>query len=324
MATRYEIPTRIKELPKWCVSKDKTPLDIYALKKGREWGASFKRSHSAYGNFDQACEISSSYGHPITLFVDSQEQAIYMIDIEKTCPQEIRQAILTGLKDNILYIERSLSGKGFHLMVDLGLPIDLRTIKYKQWFEILANHHCTFTLSKVDYDTAFNEYIYDNEVITDDNKDVELVQALNNGMSPKDFYEQIGVIRNIKFVTSGEIDVYKQAAGTFDGRHADLFGILCDVVYDKTVDGDFFGDYSRYEFGYASKLHYTAKRASINMIDANANYYNLNLTKEQEIMLVYMVLKQMLPPRQKHNELRNGLPWLLYTSQMVYVKSFED
>ena len=325
MATSYEIPTRIRELPKWCVSKDKTPLDLYALNRGYEWGASFKRSHSAYGNFDAACELSTAHNYPVTLFVDSNEQGIFMLDIEKTCPQEIRQAILSSLKDNILYIERSLSNKGYHLMVNLGLSLDLRTVKYKQWFEILANHHCSFTQKTIDYDVAYNEIVDTNEVITDDDKDIELLDFLKNQVSPKDFYEKIGVIRNIKALdASTELDVYKKTASTFDGRHADLFGILCDVVYEKTVDGDFFGDYSRYEFGLASKLHYTARRAAVNMIDADANYYSLNLTKEQAIMIVYMALKQMLPPRQKHNELRNGLPWLLYTSQMVYVKSFDD
>jgi len=319
-----QIPTRLKEIPKWCVSKNKVPLDIYALKKGVEWGASTKRSHSAYGNYKEAKEISNKFGYPTTLFINSAEQAIYMIDIEKTCPKEVRQAIMSSLKNNIIYLERSLSDKGFHLMVNMPIGTELRTTKYKKWYEILTNHHCTFTMNAVDYDVAFDEDVDTNEFLTDDEKDVELVNGMVDNMDPIDFYNLIGNSNNIQTFDSDSIEVYKKAAGTFDGRHADLFGMLCDVIYEKTVDGDFSSDYSRYEFGYASKLHYAARRMAQNMIDANCNHYYLNMEKDQSIMLVYMVLKQMLPERTKHSEYRLGLPWLLYVSQAAYSKCFES
>ena len=322
-STRLILPSRLIDIEKWCVSKDKVPLDVYALKKGYEWGASDRRSHSSYVIYKDAVEIGKTHGLPVTLFVDSLQQGIYMIDIEKTCPQEIRQAILLALHDSIIYLERSLSGKGYHLMISLINGVELRTAKYKKWFEILTNHHCTFTDNVVDFNTAYYDDIDTNEFITDDDKDVEFLEKLSSPINALDFYDLVSTSRGIKVYESSSMEAYKQAVSTFDGRHADLFGSLCDMDYYKTVDGDFHGDYSSYEFGYASKLHYLLKRLANDMIDADFKHYKIELNKEQSIMLVYMVLKQMLPAREKHNEMRNGLPWLLYTSQQVYVKTFE-
>lgn len=325
------IPDNVKLNQKWCVSKDKMPLDIFALKKGYEWGASFKRTHSAYGTYDDAKRLYDQYGYKPTLFVDSSEQSIYMIDIEPTCPQQIRQAVFKSLKDSILYIEHSMSGNGYHAMVLVDCGGDkLRTLKYKQWFEILVNHHCTFTLDEIGFDQAYSEDRATNEFVTDDDADAVLIEKLETARTGMEFYD---LIRGDKPVVSAICDnatmqEFRAACAGFDGRHADLFGLLCDVEYDKTVDGEppngFRGDYSRYEFGYASKLHYALIRIANNMIDADARCYVLKVDRNQAIMLVYMVLKQMLPHRAKHDEVRNGLPWLLFTSHQVYMKSFGD
>lgn len=317
------IPEILKNTPAWCVSKNKVPLDIYALKKGLEWGASNKRSHASYVTYDEAVEIGAKSNLPVTLFVDSSKQAVYVIDIEKTCPQEIRQNILTALQPCILHLERSLSGKGYHLLIALTNTVELKSAKYKKWFEILSSHHCTFTQVLVDFNTAYYDEFDTNEFITDDDKDVELLNALKEPRTALDFYDLISASRTIKTGDSVDMELYKQAVAQFDGRHADLFNLMCDMEYTKTVDGDFHGDYSSYEFGYASKLHYLVRRLSANMIDANCRRYKLEVSKEQAIALVFMVLKHSIPPRQKHKELRNGLPWLLYTSQQVYIKTFE-
>ena len=316
------IPVQVKQTAKWCVSHDKRPLDVYALKKGVEWGASFNRSHSAYGTFEEVKKISESTGYPMTLFVDSEEQHIMMIDIEKTCPQEIRQALLKALQPFTKHLEWSLSNKGFHLLVDIDQCVALKTQKYKQWFEILSNHHCTFTMNEVNFDDAYNADVDTNEFITDDDKDIELLDALKNLNTSLDLYHHIASSKpTVMLSESEDLNAFKKAAATFDGRHADLFNQLCNVNYKKTLD-DHFGDYSRYEFGYASTLHYHLQRFKDQMIDEYGHTYELSMTQEQCIMIVYMVLKQMLPPRDKHNEFRNGLPWLLYTSQNVYLKTF--
>lgn len=316
------IPERLRALEQWCVSKDKVPLDMYALRNGLEWGASDKRSHSSYVSYDAAAAVRAKTGLPVTLRVDCETQGIYVVDIEKTCPQEIRQAILLALHDHICYLERSLSGKGYHLIVETE-PEPLPAAKYKKWLEVLSGHHCTFTERVVSFEAAYYDDFDTNEYITDDDADVDLMTALGKPLSPKEFYALIGPAGARPLLRdSSSLEEYRRAAATFDGRHADLFGLLCDMDYPKTVDGDFRGDYSSYEFGYASKLHYLLRRLAADMIDSDCRHYSIDMSREQSVMLVYMVLKQSLPPRDKHKSMRSGLPWLLYTSQQVYDKTF--
>lgn len=317
------IPEQIRRMQHWCVSKDKIPRDMHALKKGLDWGVSQRRSHSCYVCYDEAARVCADTGMPVTLWVDSAAQGVYMLDIEKTCPAQVRRAILLALHDEALYLEKSLSGKGFHMMVRLDPAEALKTAKYKKWFEALSGHHCTFTGNEVSFADAYAEEIPENLPMDGDGRDRDLMEGLAKPLTGKDFYGLIGGGPAVAPVQSGDLAEYRAAVSGFDGRHADLFNCLCDMVYDKTVDKDFHNDLSSWEFGYASKMHYLLQRMSRAMIASDGTYYELPLTKQEAVMLVYMALKQNVPPRDKHKEYRNGLPWLLYTSQNVYAKTFE-
>ena len=322
------IPQRLRDAPLWCVSKDKEPLDMWALARGRVWGASNKRSHSSYTDYKTASEASVKTGYPMTLYVDTSQLAVCVLDIEKTCPATLRRAMLLSLHDEVIYLETSLSGKGFHLVLKLPAPEEMRVMKFpSRWFEVLASHHCTFTGNEITFDKAYSMEIPENAQVPDDGSDVakrsaEMLEAMSKPLTTRDFCAMMDN-GNIKVAESLGIDSYRAALSNFDGRHADLFNSLCDMLYTKTVDGDFHGDWSSYEFGYASKMHYQLQRMAQDMIDEDCKHYQLNLTKEEAVMLVYMALKQVLPSREKHKTVRNGLPWLLYTSERVYAKTFE-
>ena len=331
-AHRYLIPQRLRDAEKWCVSKNKMPLDMYALARGLEWGASTKRSHPCYASYDQAVEMGRIQNLPVTLLLDSAETGYYMIDIEPGCPEKLRQGILLALHDHIEYLERSLSGKGYHLAVRLDRPEGLTTVKHKKWIEILSGHHCTFTRKEIDFQTAYYDKfpenqdiaLWDEDINPDDldaKRDHEILEALSAPLTPREFYDIIGVGRTQVKTAASEPEEYRKAVASFDGRHADLFNALCDMIYEKTLE-DFHGDQSRWEFGYASKLHYLLQRISRDMVAADLTHYQIELDQAQAVMLVYMALRQMLPPREKHKVIRNGLPWLLYTSQQVYIKTF--
>lgn len=326
------IPQKLRDVGKWCVSKNKMPLDMYALARGLEWGASTKRSHPCYTDYEKAVEMGRVQNLPVTLYLDSAETGYYMIDVEPACPAKLRQGILLALHDHIEYLERSLSGKGYHMAVKLSAPAALTTVKHKKWIEILSAHHCTFTMKEIDFQTAYYDSFPENHAMAlwdedvnpedlDAKRDDEILRALSSPLTPEAFYDIIGSERTQIRTAAAEPEEYRKALATFDGRHADLFNGLCDMIYDKTVD-DFNNDQSRWEFGYASKMHYLLQRMSRDMVAADMTHYQVDLDQAQAVMLVYMALRQMLPPREKHKVIRNGLPWLLYTSQQVYIKTF--
>lgn len=316
------IPERIRKLERWCVSKDKIPKDMYALERGMDWGVSTRRSHSCYVDYAKARQVGLDMGLPVTLWVDAAEQAMFVVDIEKTCPAEIRRAMLLSLHGCAEYLETSLSGKGFHLMVRTDALPSLKTAKYRKWFECLSQHHCTFTGNEISFQDAYAMDVPENEPLPEDERSSPLMEAMKRPLTALQFYDTISSTRDPVQIDSGDLSEYRAAVSGFDGRHADLFNALCDMDYLKTVDKDFHGDYSAYEFGYASKLMYRLLRLASDMLDADACHYELELTKEEAVMLVYMALKQCVAPRDKHAERRNGLPWLLYTAERVYAKTF--
>lgn len=181
---------------------------------------------------------------------------------------------------------------------------------------------------EIGFGDAYGDEFPENEPLPDqsmDDADKELLALLSKPIEAKVFHEALSAGKSVQAVTPGaDIGAYKSALSAFDGRHADLFNAMCDFIYEKTVDGDFHGDWSSYEFGYASKLHYLLQRLAADMMDMDGCHYTLKLSQEEAVMLVYMALKQVLPPRDKHGTYRNGLPWLLYTSERVYVKTFAD
>ena len=328
------IPDRLRGAPVWCVSKDKVPLDMFALARGREWGVNTKRSHPCYVGFEDAAKASKSSGLPVTAWIDPASCPMIVLDIEKDCPAELRRALLLALHGEALYLERSLSGKGYHMILGLPAPAELKVAKYGKWFELLACHHCTFTMREIPFGTAYDDDWPENGIVPkwdadvnpDDlqaKRDHDLLELLSRPIRAMELYDFVGAGKPINVSESLELSEYRAALSGFDGRHADMFNSLCDMVYAKTVDGDFRGDWSSYEFGYASKLHYLLRRVSMDMIDADGKHYECPLTKQEAVMLVFMAMKQCLPARTKHSELRNGLPWLLYTSERVYAKTFE-
>lgn len=321
------IPQEILDAPVWCVSKDKIPLDMHVLPKGLEWGVSTKRSHSCYADHAAAAAQAARTGYRPTMWVDSSAQSVCVLDIEKECPAELRRAMLLSLHDHVLHIERSASGKGYHIMLSLPGPVAWRNAKYKKWFEILTSHHCLMSGDAIGPGDAYADRFPENQPVEGgpEGPDQGLLDLMSKPISPADLYEAVADgSAAIKPVESEDLGSYKEAVKGFGPEHADLFNCLCDFAYEKTLDGDFNGDWSRYEYGYLSKLHYLLQRCAADMMDMQAGHFSVKLSKQDAVMLVYMAAKQNLPPRDKHGTYRNGLPWLLYTSERVYVRTFED
>ncbi len=318
------IPQELLDAPVWCVSRDKVPLDMHVLPRGLEWGVSNRRSHCCYCDNATALALAKKTGYAVTAWIEASSQGVCVLDIEKECPAAIRRGLILALHDHILRLERSASGKGYHALLKLPGPVEWRNAKYKKWFELLASHHCLMAGPEITPAEAYADEFGTNMETADD--DADMLELVSRPIEVADLYEGLsaGLAAAAKPVASEELAAYKEAVKGFGPEHADLFGCLCDFTYEKTLDGDFNGDWSRYEYGYISKLHYLLQRCAADMLDIRAEHYSVQLTKQEAVMLVYMAAKQMMPPRDKHSTYRNGLPWLLYTSERIYVRTFED
>lgn len=306
MDTIANIANKISD--KWCVSNsEKVPLDMFALRKGFEWGASNNREHSSYECYSDVeafvAENPNQYKICSWLAADG-EYAI--LDIESICPKEIRAKLLEMFKNDIIYLEMSMSNHGFHAIIPRKYE---KTAKYKKYAEILVNHHCTYTGNQIDIQDAMNLDVETNLDMSDE--DIEDIQNLTDVY---DLFKKPSI--NVSQNGSADWQDYKTESQYLNGSHADLYNIMYNFEYPKTLE-DFDMDYSRYEFGYASALNYLIQRTAPNMIDSDARLYDMHISKRSAALLIYFILKQKLQPRAKHDEFRNGLPWLLYTADKI-------
>jgi len=306
IANLQDIADKISD--KWCVSNsEKVPLDMFALRKGFEWGASNNREHSSYECYSDVEAFVKE--NPETYKVCSwlpMDGDYAILDIESICPKEIRAKILESFENDIIYLEMSMSGNGFHAIIPRKYE---KTAKYKKYAEILTNHHCTYTGNIININDAINITIETNLDMSDED-----MEDLQNLTDIYDLFKKPAV--TLSSNDSATWQDYKTESQYLNGSHADLYNIMYNYEYPKTLE-DFDMDYSRYEFGYAAALSCLIKRTAPNMIDANARFYNMHISKKSAALLIYFILKQKLQPRAKHDEYRNGLPWLLYTADKV-------
>ena len=281
---------------RWTVSdaKDKKPMDMRRLLFGdtKPCGAKYQdeRSLCSLSEIAQRANILLDrpvYSHlslPLTYYCKAVEAKFCILDIEKTCPDDVRQRLL---KMPYLYGERSSSGKGIHLLfplpkhyLDYSAAMQKPTLKEEhRWYEILLNHYSIFTVNMLDPPSnpngaeSFDELFYE---LAAQAKEVHAV-AVDLAKSGPNVAEPIkdALIRNL--VTYGK-------------------------TYKKTP-ADFHNDMSTYEFGVIGYLYARLKYLTRNQKD--------KYTANDKIWLLYEAVKQTLPHRSKHDEIRNGLPYLL-------------
>lgn len=298
---------------KWTVStKDKVPLDMFMWKyHGRICGAKFHDDASLVS----LSELIGLLGQPANYayWLDSVDDGFVVVDIEPACPENIKNKLL---RLPYVYGERSMSGKGYHLVVPITTEFDdcpeLLTkpaIKEKhKWYEILTNHFVTFTGNIIQpaYDNASLKSLIDY---------LKPMQTISNR---SDFhFEDLADVASIP----GENSIVSQ---------------LMDVE-PKTLES-FYGDISRYEFAYACKL-YSKTQTVINSIQTQHKHFselnenqrhllgyderipNHEYTLNEKAYFIYLVLSEKLEHRLKHETFRQNLPWLLYLAQEAIAKS---
>ena len=277
---------------KWTVSTgDKMPVDavVYA-NEGKIFGAKFMGPKSLV-TLDRVTELFPE-AKDNTYFMSYPDDGFVILDIEKTCPAEIKKRLLST---NFLYGERSASGRGYHLVFKLPprhteFPVvsQKRALRHPdKHYEILLTHYCMFTRNMipqckkptVDFDEIFYELA---------------VQQKNIERDPN-------VVISAK---EPEIQYGKQA-----------IAMLNDLRYTKTP-ANFGNDVSRYEFGFIAYYNMNLKKFLEEMYIKK----DIRYTDTEQAWILYLAIRNEIPYRPKHEEKRNKLPWLLYVAGEVIAK----
>lgn len=299
----------IAPIERWTVSdKDKKPLDMFEwIYRKRLVGAATTDSNSLI-SLPKLCEIIPNAVNN-TFFMDSLIDNFVMLDIEKTCPDNIKAELL---QLPYIYGETSLSGKGYHLVFPLPdcfyeYPAATKKLTMKEehgYYEILLNHYVMFTRNM-------------------------LPPATGNG----DFEKLFRTLCSNQKETHRE-DVNIQTLEPEHGPDYDkIVNLLARQEYKKTYE-DFHNDVSKFEYGCMGYFHYKLVQIlKVNTIAIQEVYSKAEgkmvskkytYSDNEKAWILYTVVKDKIPYRAKHDENRDGLPWLLYLAREIIAKSSLD
>lgn len=299
----------IANTERWTVSdNNKRPLDMF------EWiyrqnirGAATTDANSLV-NLHKLCETIPNATNN-TFFMDSLQDNFVMLDIEKTCPDDIKQELL---KLPYIYGETSLSGKGYHLVFPVPdyffeYPIATKKLVMKEehgYYEILLNHYVMFTrnmlppaIGTADFEPIFRSLCEKQKDTHRDNVNINDMEPM-----PGPDYDKI-------------------------------VALLMRQDYKKSPS-DFFDDMSKYEYGYIGFLHYKLNQIlKVNTIAIEKVYseeHGKEISKKyiysdnEKAWILYNVAKERIQHRAKHDEMRDNLPWLLYLAREIIAKTETD
>lgn len=282
--------------PRWTFSKEKVPMDMFAfLKLNRFEGCQTMFENSMVTLPELLAAIPNINNH--AYYLDCYEDGYVCLDIEKTCPDDIKEKLLNT---DYVYGERSLSGLGYHLfypeadfITDYPVAADKIVLKEEHgYYEIHRCHWVTFTRD-----------------------------TLRKPSGEEDFYEIYEQLcKNAKETARTEFDITKHQPDIPRMDDIEKYMASCLDGYRRKPE-DFSNDLSKFEFGYFGYL-YTRLNNLLNTTMFKDDKYDNN----QRMWIIYLLGKDHIPSphRKKHDEFRAGLPWFLYLSREVVAKFQED
>lgn len=269
----------------------KVPIDIKHF-------IEHKRLRGAWATDEQCLvtlkELNQSIPHTSNacFYLRSQIDGYMVIDIEPNCPPEEKVRLLSI--PGILYGEASLSGKGYHLLAPL--PDNITDYPYASskralkndamHWEILLEHWVTFTTKPAYWPQG--------------------TMPIDNPPTLEQLWSEIAVTA----VPSKTVDIPDIEERPEIPHEAELLAQLSHVNYSKNPS-DFDDDYSRYEFGYLSHLYY-AMQSILRDMEITRQLKPNEIDFSMRAWLLYLSAVQHLEHRPKHDQTRNGYPWLLH------------
>lgn len=307
--SKVDFVQKLKDNPRWtCSTKTKMPIDMPALRDKKVIkGASFKNGNQPFVTFTELLAILPN-AKTATYVLNQSVDDICVLDVEPKCPAEIRDKLL---QLPYLYCELSMSGKGYHMVFETPKDTKFREIVIGKdslrteggIFEILLNHNVTFT-------------------------GLACEPTENVNLKPIDAFNAIFE----KLASEAELHSYKEY-DTSDLPDIDdipygdeILESVLEAEFKKTpadytsVDknGVTYDDPNKYEFGvlgfFNQRLESTLKKEK---------YKDHEYTMKEHLVLLYDIAVEAIPYREKHDEMRDGMPFLMYSAKRLLGRDIE-
>lgn len=313
-------------------SKGKAPIDLKNLFYGNGGiRGAFAVNDTCLVTLDELNENLPNAANN-AFYLSAGTDGMLVLDIEPTCPAEIRDKLLALPS---YYAEFSMSGRGYHLLMPLpanfrDFPVAVGKQKLQEehrWFEILIDHWVTFTRRPVPgRRNAALDALTEGPRAAGPGDDVTEVAessgtcATGGGVpDPLWTWENVWAMLASEAVESTKIDF------DLDEDAPDL--PFSDVIVDFVVRNrptkpveDFNGDLSRWEFSAMGHMYNTLS----NVMKASNIQRARDWSDSDRAWLLYRAATEVLPYRPKHDEVRNGMPFLLYTAHTLIARRLGD
>ena len=283
------------EKTKWTTSltDKKMPIDmgVFEESNGNAVVGAKVMGHPSLVSLGKLLSLLPEIGNH-TFYLDALTDGYCVLDIEPKCPEEVKQELL---KMNFDYAETSMSGKGIHLIFPLpdcinNYPNAMSKVRMQEehgWYEILLNHHITFTRNTMDVEKGDEPF--------------------------EPFFEEM--CKRQKAVVSMDYDIEAERPEDVP-FYEEILLFMKTSSYKKTPE-DFDNDISRYEFAVSAFLY---KKMIGMMHCATIQRAGYEYDENEKSWLIYEALVEKLDHRDKHDEYRDGLPYLLYTARNVVAR----
>lgn len=285
--------------PFWTVNIDgKKPLDIIEYQSsGHIRGA---KDDGCLTNLSSLFRIVNNVPAQFVYSLNAVRDKIVILDIEKTCPDDIKQTLLNL---PFIYGDISMSGQGLHLVFPCP-PLDEITInkvamkEEHGYYEVLIHHYVSFTNF-----TIFPRFTAEN--------------------APIQFQEIWDALKETQKNT-----MKREFNLDIDDEDLDFpqYPIMRETILRNfrrrftKQPSDFHNDMSRYEFAVIGSIRY-----SLSVIkDLPMFARHVRLSETQQVAIVYDIAKSVIEYRAKHDEIRDGKPMLLYQVINSFATSYDD
>lgn len=298
----------IAQNEKWTISdENKIPIDIKKLITERRLVGATEMNNTSLASLSEVCSaVPNASNH--AYYLDALSDKYVVLDIEPGCPENIKTKLL-----NMPYVygEISMSGKGIHLAFPLPdciyeYPNAMKKIVFKEEtgsYEILLCHYVTFT----------RKMIIPSNCPMDDQSFVSLFREMASTQKEV-------IRRDVDITRFDELDIPQKNY---------IIELLSNQQYRKQPK-DFYDvkeskcDMSKYEFGYAAFLLYKLNKLLEVTVIKNAfneKNYDVDMLDNIKAYVLWHVTANNLEHRAKHDEIRDGLPWLLFIAREVIAKT---
>ena len=318
--------------PYWTVSDDqKRPVNALALLQDNEV------KNIRFDGEHQMVTLAELDANPDLQAVNrayrlrARENRVIAIDVEPIAPDDMKQQVLHfpahftefsrngGVHLFIKVPEDLITDENRYMFDDLSVfkePVpkdtdgkDLR----KAHFEVIFNDHfITFTKKMVVQKPCVD---YTQDAAAKEQLRAFLAQITEMDKTRREQREKMKAYR-IQVFEDSISDEKEELIEKF--MELEPFAVAREQAEEKTA-ADFAGDLSRYEIAVASGIASHTIRIH-NLSKGTISFKDIaNKLNEQDLVyIVYLMLQDVVPHREKHDEERDGLPWLLYTSKRAY------